>query len=706
MPESDRSANVQTDQLPAPEGAQDPIAAGAVFISHASQDVAIANAVVAALEYQGFKCWIAPRDVTPGARYADEIIRAINGTRVVVLVLSKSAIASPHIGKEVERASSKRRPIVALRTDAAPLTTALEYFLSESQWIDLATDGTEAAIAKLVTAVRRQLAPAPPVPPGARPDGAHSDRPPAETRKSWPLLGALAAVILALGWLAIDKFRSSWHIESSDHTAAAQPAGGSTVSMPLVTTAAFTPPPHSIAVLPFVNMSGDATQDYFSDGISEELLNALSRLNDLQVVARTSSFSFKGQNVDVSTIAHKLNVGAVLEGSVRRAGNTVRITAQLINTVTGFHLWSETYDRPFSDILKVQTEVASAVARQLQVKMLADESVKLQTGGTKNPDAYDAYLSADREFNYSPNGGDVPDTRERTALAALDQAIKLDPGYAAAYALRSGVLEVMSLRSSSEHENLAKQALASAERAVALAPDFGEAHADLARILSVLHFDFAGAESEYERALALAPGSAEVQWLFASFAAKMGHVEPALAAARRVASLDPQNYSSYVRQAGDLSFLRRFDEAQVALQHARALKPDSIRLGVEQANIFLGSGQAEKARQLCESPETLFDEYFRHYCLLLAYHALGKQADAKSELEHIKALKGEGDDAAFVYAKIYAQLGDKAQALLWLSKAERVRDSGMSYLKVYWELDPIRNEPQFKAIEARMNFPP
>jgi TolB-like protein len=131
------------------------------------------------------------------------------------------------------------------------------------------------------------------------------------------------------------------------------------------TEAAFNPPAHSIAVLPFVNMSGDATQDYFSDGISEELLNALSRLNDLQVVARTSSFSFKGQNVNVSTIAHELNVGAILEGSVRRAGNTVRITAQLINTVTGFHLWSETYDRPFTDIFKVQTEVATAVAQQL-----------------------------------------------------------------------------------------------------------------------------------------------------------------------------------------------------------------------------------------------------------------------------------------------------------------------------------------------------
>jgi adenylate cyclase len=468
----------------------------------------------------------------------------------------------------------------------------------------------------------------------------------------------------------------------------------------------FAPPPHSIAVLPFVNMSGDAKQDYFADGVSEELLNALSRLNDLQVVARTSSFSFKGKDVDISTIAHKLNVGAVLEGSVRRAGNTVRITAQLINTVSGFHLWSETYDRPFSDILSVQTEVATAVAKELQAKMLGDESAKLEIGGTKNPGAYDAYLRADREIRDPPNSRATFDSRRRAALAALDQAIKLDPRYAAAYAQRSGVLEVMSINTSSEHDNLAKQALASAERAVALAPDYGEAHAALARILSVLYFDFGGAESEYERALALAPGSAEVQWLFASFAAKMGHVEPALAATRRVASLDPQNYSSYLRQVGDLSLLRRFDEAQVALQHARALKPELVGLDLEQARIFLASGQAEQARQLCESLETPTEENFRHYCLVLAYHALGKQADAKSELERYKALKGEGDDAAFDYAQIYAQLGDKAQALQWLSKAERVHDSGMTYLKVYWQLDPIRDEPQFKAIEARMKFPP
>jgi TolB-like protein len=262
---------------------------------------------------------------------------------------------------------------------------------------------------------------------------------------------------------------------------------------PETTEAAFNPPAHSIAVLPFVNMSGDAKEDYFSDGISEELLNALSRLNDLQVVARTSSFSFKGLNVDVATIAHKLNVGAVLEGSVRRAGNTVRITAQLINTVTGFHLWSETYDRPFSDILKVQTEVATAVAQQLAIKLASNDSAKFEVGGTKIPDAYDAYLRAQRLYEEDIFGP----TTLRAALTEVDQAIALDPNYAGAHALRAAVLAGLThLSNSDKAGDLHEQALASAQHAVALAPEFGDAHAVLGAVRAEWSFDFVGAAAE------------------------------------------------------------------------------------------------------------------------------------------------------------------------------------------------------------------
>jgi TolB-like protein/cytochrome c-type biogenesis protein CcmH/NrfG len=653
-----------------------------VFVSYASQDAAIANAVVAALEQQGLKCWIAPRDVTPGALYADGIIGAINGTKVLVLVLSASSIASAHVSKEVERASSKRRPIIALRIDSAPLTSALEYFLSESQWIDLAADGTGAAFAKLLSAVRR---------PGGAPgrhalDGASaSARPSARLPRSWLLVAALIVAGVAIAWLAIDRFRSF---------AAARQA--------LAAPAAFAPPPHSIAVLPFVNMSGDAGQDYFSDGISEELLNALSRLNDLQVAARTSSFSFKGRNVDVATIAHQLNVGAVLEGSVRRAGNTVRITVQLINAVTGFHIWSQTYDRNLTDILKVQTDVATSVAQQLEGKLVGDEAVRIEMGGTDNPEAYDAYLRGKHLLAMQ----DPEEARGRTAIAAFDQAIALDPRYALAYGGRAAALGDFAIFNAkpAEQTTLRAQALQAAQRAVELAPELGETHLVLAEIRAFLLLDYAGAAPEFDRALALAPGSAQVQRAYAGYAADLGHFEPAVQAARRSLSLDPQDVNAHTTLGMALYLARRYDEALVALQHARALNPDSHYIQYAVTLSLLASGQTPQARAQCESSSIPMDEDFRHHCLALVYHRLGRQADAERELQQLKAL--DGDASAYGYASIYAQWGDKNQSLQWLATAQRLHSPSLQALRVDWQLDPIRGEPQFRQIESQMNMPP
>jgi adenylate cyclase len=229
---------------------------------------------------------------------------------------------------------------------------------------------------------------------------------------------------------------------------------------------AFAPPVHSVAVLPFANFSGDAQQEYFSDGISEELINSLSHIHELEVAARTSSFSFKGQNVDVGTIARKLNVAAVLEGSVRRSGKTVRITAQLINTVNGFHMWSETYDRNLKDILAVQTEVATSVAQQLQVKLLGDEASRIEVGGTHKPEAYDAYLHGTQLMAMAA----IDDVAvSRAALAAFDRAIALDPNYALAHTRRARALIHVSYGTDpSVRRGVQEQARTAAEQAVAL----------------------------------------------------------------------------------------------------------------------------------------------------------------------------------------------------------------------------------------------
>src|SRR6516165_850307 len=202
-----------------------------------------------------------------------------------------------------------------------------------------------------------------------------------------PVATIAAVVALTLGYLVADKLWTSRHSVSVQPVASdARPAPASVV------VGAFSPPPHSIAVLPFVNLSGDKEQEYFSDGLTEELLDSLSRINELQVSARTSSFSFKGKDVDLGTIAHKLNVASVLEGSVRRSGQTIRVTAQLNDAVSGFHLWSQTYDRDLSDVLKLQAEIANAVANALKVTLLGDVAARVEVGGTRNPLAFDAYL--------------------------------------------------------------------------------------------------------------------------------------------------------------------------------------------------------------------------------------------------------------------------------------------------------------------------
>ena len=230
-------------------------------------------------------------------------------------------------------------------------------------------------------------------------------------------------VCAALAYLVAGRFWVSRH----PGTSAGDTASRATAEPGAA--AAFNPPPHSIAVLPFVNLSGDKEQEYFSDGLTEELLNSLAEINELQVAARTSSFSFK-EHPDIATVAHKLNVGAVLEGSVRRSAHTIRITVQLINAVTGFHLWSKTYDRDLGDVLKLQTEIATAVAEALKVTLLGDTSAKIELGGTRNAAAFDAYLRGAKVFVSRHEVEDLP-----AAIAAYTEAIRLDPHYALAIAV-------------------------------------------------------------------------------------------------------------------------------------------------------------------------------------------------------------------------------------------------------------------------------
>jgi TolB-like protein/tetratricopeptide (TPR) repeat protein len=466
---------------------------------------------------------------------------------------------------------------------------------------------------------------------------------------------------------------------------------------------AFSPPARSVAVLPFANLSGDPTQDYFSDGMTEELINDLTHIDALEVTARTSSFAFKGKNVDIGAIARKLNVGAILEGSIRRSGRTVRITAELVNAVSGFDLWSQTYDRDTKDVLQVQSDVATAVVRQLRVKLTGEIRSRIELGGTNNPAAYDEYLRGQQLRIRA--GSSLDEAGYRAALAQFDKAIALDPNYALAYVAKAKTLDTIAVFFSPAGQlEVGSEARTAAERAVSLAPELGEAHEALAGTLAYSFLNFSAALPEFNRALALAPGSSAVQSAYGSFAAQLGHVDAAIEASTTAVRLDPENLDALTDLGQTLTWVRHYGEALTALQHALVLDPQSEFIKANIAYALLALGQTDRARLLCESLSTPKGLEARHWCLALAYHALNRQADAERELGKLRAIDGDG--APEEYAAIYAQFGQKDEALKWLTIAVDRRDAALQGLRANWDLDPIRGDPRFKALERRLNFPP
>ena len=691
-----------------------------VFISFASADGAIASAVCDALEREGVSCWVAPRNVLLGEFYADAIVRAIDSTKAAVVVLSQNSITSPHVLREIERASSKRHPIISLRIDHAPLPAGLEYFLNTSQWLDASGADIGTALPTLVAAVRRVVTnahAAEPIPVIAR---AAVDQgtaaPPATTasaagephkadratgrlpvNRTYMAIGALAVVALVVLAVLFSIRRPGPSHDSVSAVAPRALAAPAPLAAATVVTTAFTPPPHSVAVLPFVNMSGDPKQDYFSDGLSEELLNSLTSVRDLQVAARTSSFFFKGKEVDLSEIARKLNVGAVLEGSVRKDGGQVRITAQLINTVTGFHLWSHTYDRDLKDILKLQTEIAAAVTNALQATLLADAATKIELGGTQNPKAFDAYLRAK-----SADRADTDKIGGLAGIAAFDEAIRLDPTFAKAYSAKSLADDGFAAYYATgnairEHFNAAR---AAAERALELAPDLGEAHSAFANVLANGFLDFNRALAENERAVALSPNDSGVLQRAGWFFVDIGRVDAGVAMAKRGTDLDQLNSRAYRTLANVLNDARQFREAIEAANRALSLNPTDTRQASIRGLALIMLGDVESARLSCETAAV---DWERRMCLAIAYDSLHRRADAEAELVALKS--AYGDATAYQFACIYAQWHDIPKALDWIEKAFQLRDPGVISLKADKFLDPLRNEPRFQQIERSLKFP-
>jgi serine/threonine-protein kinase len=513
-----------------------------------------------------------------------------------------------------------------------------------------------------------------------------------------------AAAALSLTYFAVDKL---WVSKRSVAVQTVAPDTQQAASR--ATTGVFNPPPHSIAVLPFVNMSGDKEQDYFSDGLSEELLNDLSRIDELQVAARTSAFSFKGKDTDINTIGRKLNVGAVLEGSVRRSGKTVRITTQLINAVTGFHTWSQTYDRDLTDMLKLQTEIADAVVKALKVNLLGDITAKVEVGGTRNPAAFDAYLRGWKAFY----GGIVYEASDREGKQAaskfFSEAIRVDPAYALAYMARSWSYSVYGTQyatTASIRDGFLNRALADARKSVELAPDLGEGYGALGGVLED-RLEFESARKAFDSSRALAGGSARVWRSYSEFHAAMGFADEAVTAARRAVTLDALNALSYCRLGDTFLTVHRYHEALGAYDECEALSatnasvPGTSWPAANRRLVLYVMGDYSAALASCEAGDRASP--ITQACLAVVYNRLGRKGEAKAELEKLKAAEGEA--GAYDYAQIYAQWGEKAEALGWLEAALKMRQPDLRFVRQDLLLNPLRKEPRFQAIERALKFP-
>jgi TolB-like protein/regulator of sirC expression with transglutaminase-like and TPR domain len=682
----------------------------AVFLSYASEDAVAAERVCAALRSAGIEVWFDKSELRGGDAWDASIRQQIKTCTLFVPVISRTTQARDegYFRLEWKLAVDRSHLIAADRAFLLPVVidetveaaARVPDRFREVQWTRLPGGETPPAFAERVACLLTAE------PAGTTPAGAHASAAPttqkshtsSAARSKAALLATISALVLALAYFVADRWVLSRH-GAQNGAAPASTAERAAATTPRAATSpvpAFNPPPHSIAVLPFTNMSGDEDQEYFSDGLTEELLNSLADINGLQVAARTSAFSFKGTNTNVGTIARTLNVGAVLEGSVRRSGHTIRITAQLINAVTGFDTWSKTYDRDTGDVLKLQTEIATSVASALQVTLLGDVAAKVELGGTANPAAFDAYLRGAKAASSDRDTEDLS-----AAIAAYTEALRLDPHYALAFAARSkafGDIAGQADNAAAVVEGYDK-ALADARQALALAPDLPHAHLALALVLDeTLHFG--RANDEYQRALALASGSAMVLRVSGAFAALMGRFDAGLAAIRRAVVLDPLSRATDTSLGQALYYARRYQEAVGAFAEAITLDPGFKQSYGHRGLAFYGLGDLHRARASCETKP---DFWVSQQCLAVVYDKLGRHADAESILSKLKA--AQGDTVAYQYATIYAQWGDRAKALEWLEMAWRTRDPGLVYLKTDPLMDPLRQEPRFQAILRELTFP-
>ena len=649
------------------EGVQGESVRPTVFLSYARADQARAAQLAKALEARGFDVWWDAL-IEGGAAFAQRIETALDDADAVIVAWSRTSVASDWVLDEASRGRDERKLVpVSLDGTVPPIGFRQYQSVDLSRW-----QGDFEA--HEITGVSRAIRAAA----GLEAHAPHMHAPRMGTVKASRrgiLVAAAGATVAGVAGLF------AWR---AGYLGGRTPASG-----------------NSVAVLPFVNLSGDPGQDYFSDGLSEELRATLARNLKLRVMAQASCARFRDRKEDVPTIAGKLRVAFLLDGTVRRSGNILRITADLIEGATGFSRWSQTFDRVVQDVFAIQTEIASTVANALIARVTDSEAPAgtaslLAPGSTRSVAAYDAYLRGRALYDLSAD-----ETSERAALAQFDAAIAADPGYAAAHAARARSLTAIANQYGdvAELRGLYDAAIAAANRAIVLAPDDAEAYSTLGFTLFQGRLDARAARKPFERSRELGSGEATVMARYAQYSARIGRDSVAAEAIGRALMLDPLNPLIH-RAAGSIAYAAR--DFAASIPHAeRAL---AMNARMSRAHAAIGDALLQLGRFADARAEYALEpvEDFRLAGEAIVGHRLGDLAAARAA--QARLVKDLGDRVLYQQAQIHAQWGERDAAIGKLEQARRIGDSGLVYLRNDPLLDPLRDMPRFAGLLESIGF--
>ncbi len=674
--------------------------ARAVFLSYASQDAEAARSIADALQAAGVEVWFDQSELRGGDVWDQKIRHQIRDCALFLPIISSHTQERTEgyfrlewrLADQRTHLMGRTRPfIVPVCLDDTPEADAdVPDAFSAVQWTRLRNGDAQAAFVERVlrllspeaahaTGEVRSLTAVPHTGAAPRPP-APSSAAPRPTQRVLLLIAAVA--VIGVGYFSMGKLWLPKRPAADTHTSASTIQGGTRKPGAI--------PEKSVAVLPFIDMSEGKDQEYFSDGLSEELIELLSQVQDLRVPARTSSFAFKGRADDVPSIAQKLRVAHVLEGSVRKAGNTLRVTVQLIRADNGYHLWSKTYDRDIKDIFKVQDEIAAAVVDVLKAKLAPEQAVAAYR--SSNAEAYNQYLLGKRFHSRGNIDG------WRRAIDSFHKAIALDPDYAAAYA--SLALSEYVLADLTGDRAGQRQAMADAERAITLAPQEANGYASRGVLRMNVSRDWNGAEADLEKALALDPASDKVQGNYATLLERLGRLPEAIAVGRKATEIDPLSAIAWSNLGLYLTFHKDYPAADEALRRCLEINPESSFGGHHLAILRLLEGNAAAA---LATARKIGIEGFRLTDVAMAEHSLGHAEESQQALDDLIAKHAL--DGAYQVAEALAWRGEKDRAFEWLERAYQQRDGGLSEVKVDLLLGRLHDDSRFKKLLKKMNLP-